>query len=80
MNDYRLDAALKGLSKYTPKAPDETVERMVKTVNALNAERQRRAGLAGMNVRGAELEKQNAQRQKQKEELTPRIKNPGIKK
>ncbi|SDB56762.1 hypothetical protein SAMN02910317_02961 [Ruminococcaceae bacterium FB2012] len=71
MNDYNIETALKALGRCTPKAPEETVEAMVKTVRALNAEKARRAAAAG----------KTSAADKQKE-LTPRaeLKAPGAKK
>ena len=39
-----MDAAFEGLRQNMPRAPEELVERMVRTVNALEKERARRAG------------------------------------
>lgn len=44
VNDYRIEAALRSLGKSVPRTPEKTVDDMVKTVRALNAEKQRRAG------------------------------------
>ncbi len=46
MNEVRLDAALRALGKSVPKAPEKTVDEMVKTVRALNAAKQKRAAVS----------------------------------
>lgn len=62
MQEDKLDAAFEVLGANTPRAPASLVERMVKTVNALERERARRAGtpekapeprMARQNVREA---------------------------
>lgn len=71
MNEYNLETALKALGRCTPKAPEESVEAMVKTVRALNAERARRAAAAGKTAAA-----------ERKMETTPQaeLKAPGAKK
>ncbi len=39
MDEQRIEMALKLLGECVPRAPEKTVEKMVKTVNALEAER-----------------------------------------
>ena len=75
MNDYRLEAALKGLGRCTPKAPEASVEAMIKTVRALNNEKSRRMAAAGMSAPEA------AKKADKEKELTPliHIKKPGAK-
>ena len=74
MNDYSMDAAFKKLAEYVPKAPEQSVELMVKTVNALNAEKQRRAVLSGAAPEAAK-------EAPQKKMLDPEVtkKAPGMK-
>lgn len=45
MNEFKMEKVLKVLSEKVPKASEKTVEDMVKTVAALNAERARRMGV-----------------------------------
>ncbi len=45
MNEFKMEKVLKALSDKVPKASEKTVEDMVKTVAALNAERARRMGV-----------------------------------
>ena len=64
MQDDRIDAAFLGLKKNMPRAPEALVERMVRTVNALEAERTKRKG-TGMEMQAAK-QKQRTMTQKQK--------------
>lgn len=54
MNDERIEAALQELGKHTPRAPEKTVDDMVKTVDLLERKRQQ---LAAKNAPAAEAEK-----------------------
>jgi len=45
VNEFKMEKVLKALSDKVPKASEKTVEDMVKTVAALNAERARRMGV-----------------------------------
>ncbi len=80
MNDYRLEAALKGLGRCTPKAPEASVEAMIKTVRALNNEKSRRMAAAGIAAAGMSAPEAAKKADKEKE-LTPliHIKKPGAK-
>lgn len=44
MDDERIDAALDGLAQNRPRAPAKTIDDMTHTVNAFEAEKQRRLG------------------------------------
>ena len=44
MDDERIDAALDGLAENRPRAPAKTIDDMAHTVNAFEAEKQRRLG------------------------------------
>ena len=47
MDDAKMEAVFGLLRQHVPKAPEETVERMVRTVNKLEMERARRSRSAG---------------------------------
>ena len=44
MDDERIEAALDGLAQNRPRAPAKTIDDMAHTVNAFEAEKQRRLG------------------------------------
>ena len=44
MNEKQIEAALAALSEQMPRAPEKSIEDMVRTVNLLNKERQHRIG------------------------------------
>ena len=44
MDEERIDAALDGLAQNRPRAPSKTIDDMAHTVNAFEAEKQRRFG------------------------------------
>lgn len=44
MDDERIEAALDGLAQNRPRAPARTIDDMAHTVNAFEAEKQRRLG------------------------------------
>lgn len=75
MQDSRIDAAFEVLRGNVPRAPTELVERMVKTVNAMERERARRAGTPGRDMlRQATAQKQNDMVPKKPQ--APEIKRP----
>ena|GEM_PF-5095699 len=72
MNDFRLDSALKGLAAHRPRVPEESVDAMVKTVRALNAERARRLAASG-TLPAAAAEKELAPRASRMEKKAPGV-------
>ena len=80
MQEERIDAAFEVLRGSVPRAPTELVERMVKTVNAMERERARRAGVPeqGMTAQAAKV-RQNDMAPKRPEAPTlKRPKPPGM--
>ena len=62
MDDERIDAALDGLAQNRPRAPSKTIDDMAHTVNAFEAEKQRRLGKNTVITQKKELAPKQSQR------------------
>ena len=62
MDDERIDAALDGLAQNRPRAPAKTIDDMANTVNAFEAEKQRRLGKNTIIKQKKELAPKQAQK------------------
>lgn len=77
MEEERMDAAFKELKNNMPRAPEALVERMVKTVQILGAEREKRFGADKKLQRTGQKERQREAKKKTLPELGVR-KPPGM--
>jgi hypothetical protein len=66
MDDERIDAALDGLAQNRPRAPAKTIDDMANTVNAFEAEKQRRLGKNTVIKQKKELAPKRTQRTAEK--------------
>ena len=66
MDDERIDAALDGLAQNRPRAPAKTIDDMAHTVNAFEAEKQRRLGKNTVIKQKKELAPRQTQRTAEK--------------
>ncbi|MBR5165868.1 MAG: hypothetical protein IKW87_10000 [Ruminococcus sp.] len=66
MDDERIDAALDGLAQNRPRAPAKTIDDMANTVNAFEAEKQRRLGKNTVIKQKKELAPKQTQRTAEK--------------